>query len=958
MFNEVEETDMVDEVEAANNNGIMDLSEEWKAIFPIGSVFDAPLLLSDPSSKSITGPLLFNPKPHSLTLLFHSPSLSPPLLNPPPALSLSRFLSTSTTADHPVFPSTASYIDPSPFKPQDHNFPASLLLPYNRLQFLKCPREGGKSDVVLFFPTGVDLDQVGFLLLSVKGKSLVASGDGKDEVFIASKKLGPQILRILVNPVGNSDSCCSDVIGCLLVYTLYSVHWFCVKVTASKVGERPVLGYLGCKVFKTCPVVGACWSPHLAEECVVLLEDGGLVLFDLEDYRCKVYYRGSRLKVSWDDSGKFRNCKWLGCEFSWHPRILVVARSDAVFLVDWRDEEFKVTCLAKIDMFGLYAPDQKQQFLAFSAVVFDRFYFVLASDTMLVLCDVRKPLHPVLQWAHGLNKPCYADVFRLSQLRSNARDNTHKWANESGYGIILGSFWNCEFGLFCYGPSLPTRKGPIASELLKISKSVYAWELPSDLFLSGHGCQCGNCLLREELLKDSLPEGLDWQQKRDLVLGFGILSNDLSSLPYDHDDEFGGFTLIRLMSSGKVESQGYSASWKMARKLGVAHRDPLLCSEDSLLYISGDGDYKFPKKYRYLELDYLNGYLNGKLYQVLDSNMENSCKDHREDELFSPDIHEILCKKLEACGFTRFRTAPAIRLVFNDINLPTSVHEIALRRIWADLPVNILQLAFSSYSELVDLQLHRKKVPIEFLVVPDLTQLPPFLLRKPPSRSSRMSHVEQFDDNLLGPALPLPVLLTVHELRNGRPNSQEEIGTMSPEAELGSQCREDKRTGSFSPGVELSNQCSEVLEVAREMAICDSKFEHDDDAVSLANNDDKYDVWVDSEKPKPFFLYHPVAFHHSTKGNNKVYSVHKDDQFSNLIAKVHKKSPISSDKVSLDHIDDLCLLDLKYEATELNPTYDESRLYNALIKDMKEWQREFVPHQEFCNRFGFQKQNT
>lgn len=112
---------------------------------------------------------------------------------------------------------------------------------------------------------------------------------------------------------------------------------------------------LGSKVFKSCSVVWACWSPHLLEESVVLLESGELFLFDLES--ClkagapNACFRGTRLRVPWDDdSGTSGAHKWLCCEFSWHPRILVVVRSNAVFLVDLRFDECVVSCLAKVEI--------------------------------------------------------------------------------------------------------------------------------------------------------------------------------------------------------------------------------------------------------------------------------------------------------------------------------------------------------------------------------------------------------------------------------------------------------------------------------------------------------------------------------------------------------------------------------------------------------------------------------
>ncbi|CAK7324860.1 unnamed protein product [Dovyalis caffra] len=908
---------------------MIQFSQEWKSQFPIVTVSEAPLLLSNPTSKSLIGPLIFNPIPESLAHLFTSPSLSPPFLNPPPQLSLSRFLSTSTLADSPLLLSTTSSIA-SFCGPPDKYF-SSPLLAYNRLQLLKCPRD---DTVVVFFPTGTNHDRVGFLLLSVKDKSLVATGDQKDGIFTANKSLGSQIVRILVNPIRDTSFLDGNFsftgsFGYLLVYTMYSVNWFCVKYSESM--KRPVLSYLGCKNFKSCGIAGACWSPHIQVESLILLENGSLFLFDLEANCSHMYFRGTKLKVLWGDEGKSGDCKWLGCEFSWHSMVCIVARSDAVFLVDWRFGELNVTCLARIDMFSACALSKKEQFLALSRAASDNVHFALVSETMLVVCDVRKPMIPLLQWAHCLDKPCFIDVFRLSDLRSNSRDDTYDWANASGFGIILGSFWNCEFGLFCYGPSLPPRKGSIASKISEVSNCLYAWELPSDLMLSGGDCQHGDCHVREQFWKDSLPKWTDWQQKKDIVLGFGVLSNDLSSLLFELD-EFGGFVLIRLMSSGKLESQRYCASWELVKNLEVAHRDPMLLSEDNLLYFIGDEKYKFPRRFKYFELNYLHAYLNGNLSQVLNSNMEKACECSQEKESFSLEFHEVLCKKLKICGFDRFRTSPAIRVAFNDINLPTSIHELALRRMWAELPMEFLQLSFSSYSEF--LELDQKKIALEFSVVPELPQLPPFFLRKPSSRSNKWSSKVRISNSLVGPVLPLPILATLHELRNGCPNSQEE-------------------TGRFSSESELSAQCNEAMQVAREVALSDSTTKlQDDNAVSL--DDDRDDTWDHSEKPKSFLLYHPSAWQRSFEVDKEDNCVHQDDNFASMITKVRKKQssrPEKGETFKLEFFDDLCPIDLKFDARELEFSLQETKISSLLKKNFSKWQEEFTPYREFCSQF-------
>ncbi|KAG7952181.1 hypothetical protein I3843_12G046500 [Carya illinoinensis] len=675
----------------------MDCSSEWKSLFAVSAVFTPPLLISSPSSRQALGPLFFNPKPQTLTHLFSSQSLLPHTLSPPPHLSLPRFLLTSS-----IPPSTSSSISFHIGHHTAHQNDAASHLLHNRLSFLQQPNS---KSVLVFFPTGVDSEQVGFLILSLDGlgSSFDVRVDKKGGIFREKTGFEYQINNISVNPMVESGFGCtnwpcnsnsSTIVGYLMASTLYSVHWFAVKVKEICLNwDSPSLVCLGSRVFKSCSVVCACWSPHMPEETVVLLESGSLFLFDLESCLKSVapraHFRGTRLRVSWDDeSGTSGSRKWLGCEFSWHPRILIIARSDAVFLVDLRLDECVVSCLAKVEMLSMYTLVKNERFLSFMIAGSDVVHFALASHSLLLLCDVRKPMMPVLQWAHGLDKPCNIDVFRLSELRSNSRNGTYQWASESGFCIILGSFWNCEFNLFYYGPALPAPRGTIASEISEFSKTIYAWELPTDLLLSGHECRCGSCLVREEILKDDLPEWIGWQQKKEIVLGFGILNKGLSA-QLAESDEFGSFTLIRLMSSGKLELQRNCASWDSMKKLKEFHKE-FLQFEDNFLFTKEDGEYRFPRRYKYLNFDNLLAYLNGNLTKILDSKIKNHRNGPQEKESFSTEAHEILCEKLKACGCGRLRSSPAVAVAFDDISLPASIHEVALRRLWAGLPIELL----------------------------------------------------------------------------------------------------------------------------------------------------------------------------------------------------------------------------------------------------------------------------
>ncbi|XP_027368041.1 uncharacterized protein LOC113873881 [Abrus precatorius] len=886
----------------------MEFSEEWKSFFPIGigASTVSPLL----QSQSLpVGPLLFTPNPHSLTPLFSSPSLFPSLpLHLPPHLLPSRFVLSS----HPssILPSTASSV-----ASHSHHDPATHFL-RNRLHLLHyphCPK------VVVLFPTGPNDDKIGFFMLGVKDSRFHIQLDTKGDVFMASTGSVHRILRISVNPVADfglgltSDPC--PLIGYLLASTLYSVHWFAVK--HNSVLERPSVFYLGGKAFKTCPVVHTSWSPHILEESLVLLENGDLFLFDLESQG----FKGTRLRVPWNDS---ENKVWLSCEFSWHPRILIVARSEAVFLVDLRLRECSVSCFMKIETLRMYVPGENEEFLALSRAGPDNFYFTVASTSLLLLCDVRKPLVPVLQWMHGIEGPCYMTVLSLSMLRSHSKEDTFKLASESGFCIILGSFWNCEFNIFCYGSVLPFRKASLASKLSKISTGICAWELPFEINLTGHECRCGSCLLREEFSKDALPEWIDWQLKKEIVLGFGILSNDLAASLCE-PDENGGFTLIRLMSSGKFELQRYCASWALARNLEDCHEQEL-CLDRQLLYPMSDEKYRFPKFFHYLRLDYLHAYASGNLTLFLVRKLKKTHIDAQDKELFCAEVHELLCEKLNACGFGQSRSCPAVTSVFKDVKLPASLHEVALRRLWADLPLELLQLAFMSSSEFGEVvgDRGRNRVALEFLAVPDLPQLPPFFLRNTSQHGN---------DDIVGPVIPFPVLLVLNGFRNGYSDLE----------------------GEFSIEAELDLKYKEVMRVADEIAVPAYGPTHlHDHAVSLADDGDE--TWADSSKPKSFLLYRPVAFNCSATDLVQGNSVYSDTIFDSFIVRVpEKKSNEQTESVGQEIFDDLSPVQLRFDVPVKKLEPQGLKAYNLLKRQMSKWQENFDSYKEFCIQSRFEK---
>ncbi|KAK4797845.1 hypothetical protein SAY86_030171 [Trapa natans] len=878
----------------------MDVLQEFRSQFPILSAFRTPPLISQNPS---LGPLHFDPVPDSIKPILSSPTLIIPQ-SFPPQLSLPRFIETTAAV-----PRSAAKSISSLFGPQMDGV-ASTAFSHNRLQLLRCPSTGL---VAALFPTGENSDQLGFVTLD-KEFQVQVSEDGN--IFKSSKRFSQSIVQILVNPIGdeNLPPDMDAIIGYVMACTTYSAHWFAVKSIFET--WKLKLVYLSSKVFGSSAIAGACWCSQLPELSAVLLEDGSLFQFDLEPRLCMDWDKEMldhpkigvcRLKVCWNDLCDKSTTKFLGCEFSWHPNILIVSHSHAVYSVDFRSDPCNVSCVAKVGTSDAYATDKKDHFVAMSTGP-DSFHFVLASKKLLILCDLRKPLKPVLQWVHSIDEPCYINVFKLSQLRSTSQDDAYRWASESGFGILLGSFWNCDFSLFCFGPHPPSMNGGCVSKLSEQCRSFCAWELPSELLLASWKCHSGSGLLKDELSKDNIPKWIDWQKKKDIVLGFSILSGSLPPVL----DQFGGFTVIRLMSCGKLEAQRYRASWEPVRNVEEVEGTSTQIPKNELSKFSFEEGYKFAKRFNYVKLDYLKAFLKGNLSSLLHLDLKNSTHSPLEKELYNPEHHAILCKMLERCDSTQSSSSSKFDMVLNDVSLPTTIREIELRRIWMKLPIRLLQLAFSSYSEFLEVQHGIIDFYHDFPVVSESKQLPPFLLRKPSHRSNKWSkQVQRGDTDIVGPIVPLPVLSSFHMLHGGL------------------ECETD------DDGFHM--QCDEVMKVIVECSRPESSPDiPEDHVVSLM--DDRDEKWIESQYPKKQFLLHELG----------AFKPHHDRLVSKVSAHDHVQEG-SQGSSGLEMFDDLCPIMLRFRDTSPTEFTLQKSLAYKVLKNQFVKRQETVIHQQRDN---------
>ncbi|KAF0913398.1 hypothetical protein E2562_022190 [Oryza meyeriana var. granulata] len=289
----------------------MNLSDDWRFLFPVSSVF-APPSLATPAAAY--GPLLFSPLPPHTTLL----ALPSPFQPPHPSHRglrhlLGHFVRSTSFLPFADLDSLSGTLLAPPSPP----FPA----PSNLLAVL---RARSSRSLVLFFPSGENAEQVSYVTLDSVTNSTPLSPSVQSDGFMHPGHRIQQLAATASWSSWPSHSGDSLVEGFLLAATLYSVNWFKVETRSS---GSPALVPTAKQAFDVA-VVHACWSKHLQSECVVLLESGQLCWFDLDTRR------GGKIKIGFgseDDLGVL-----LSCEYGAQPWTVIIAGTKAILLVDLR----------------------------------------------------------------------------------------------------------------------------------------------------------------------------------------------------------------------------------------------------------------------------------------------------------------------------------------------------------------------------------------------------------------------------------------------------------------------------------------------------------------------------------------------------------------------------------------------------------------------------------------------
>lgn len=988
----------------------MELFDEWRASWCIGSVFPAPQLITGPSAQ-ILGPLLFDGVGDPLLLLstgYKSDSF------------VHRFSKTSDQVVGFLGGFRESFI---PYDVLDQFVAEDMHMKHtnslnskqifgNRLQGLKC-RDG---TVQLFFPDGVNKSQIGSVFCSGKENKpwsickQMPDAHGTNVLerclFPISSSVHHPILELTVigrDPLISDDS----TEGFLLARTAYAVHWFRAETREG----FPMLSHLAVANFKK-GVSHACWNPHLPEESAVILENGELRLFDIsscgEALNCPVKLSGRSLplelaklrssdkifsskrvarKKFWQGISEldFQNIEdskesWWHCEYGWHPRTLLVAGWNEVRLVDFRTKKEQSSdyssVLAKANLEGsLYCncPSRKDRFVAFARADYDMFQFAVATKQHVLLFDSRQPLTPILQWEHGLKQsPGYLQMFRLSELRTSIR-NEYKWASDSGYAILATSFRSGEIRVFCYGPRpldglnlYKNRKHILPfSGNSDIPDVLYAWELPSKIFMgngiypedNANDLDAQNDLHSTDFLYPKVRNSY-LNAQPESISGLCIISDQpsliTSPISSDKSEEssFLGFSLMHLTGTGDLVSQQYQASRKLTKRRPKSEVSSGFITNFITPSHHSNLDYPKSAEHIYRRFLYFVHYL--KSGSTLEDGIWSSsaaflkCKKNERDLLKSSGqvlLDELTGGLREANNANMLGSLPPLNDILHHIAIPCSIHEISCQRLWMSLPMDLLELAVATYSEICS---SKWNSPPDFLQIfpPDYVRMPVFHLQNLQIKSEH--HLSEQNDAplLLGPILPLPFLLALQ---------QKEMHLRSPGESLTSEHEK------------IKDQCQFILNTVENLKKADLIPEVDGSTiVSLADDRDIWPCKQDLKEDKYLILHEPSVNplegkEQSLLTNGRFVNASEEVGYNGIVdSKVHDMfigsachnfqsendvtRPVMSE---LDH--SVCPINLSFIGAEIYLEDEELKGLENLKQQCHTWQQDFELYQNYLS---------
>jgi hypothetical protein len=419
---------------------------------------------------------------------------------------------------------------------------------------------------------------------------------------------------------------------------------------------------------------------------------------------------------------------------------------------------------------------------------------------------------------------------------------------------------------------------------------------------------------------------------RNTVVGYHVLPNTL--LQDESSSSFTGFALIRLTSSGKLEMQRFRASGDFDEHVMCdgSHHQSAACTTSSIISpdTTAHGE-KFSSRYKFLKFHYLSKYLEGNLLSALENH-----------NVVNKGSHQIVISE-DVSAFAKENSPPCYRSVSDllcNASVPMNIFETGCQHILNNgLSSDSLLVTFSKYKDM--LACSKGKLIYEYPEVPARSrnndEHRPFLLAKPSGTGNKLTSEAISGDALVGPLLPIPLLLAIEDRNKGTIES--------------STCQGETSS--------VSRRCREALEA------CVPKTSN--------ANATRFSGWYASRelRKKPYFVYEPQtdrptldeAARKKDKQTQKLDDpscLHAptappmDENFMTFVCG-RAGIPHSGPEQAASNLFDFSPVRMKFESPAIDIQPAEEKVYKCLKKQFLAWQNDFKPYQDFCNSYQIHK---
>ncbi|KAJ3066204.1 dual specificity protein kinase yak1, partial [Quaeritorhiza haematococci] len=131
-------------------------------------------------------------------------------------------------------------------------------------------------------------------------------------------------------------------------------------------------------------ILHVAFNTKMYEEAAMVLEDGGIWLWNAEEGRCRMFREPEEMV-----SSETRGRKWMTCDYGAHPRHLMVFTYKRSETVDLRSSTLSTP---------LFTPKDSEHIFSACANRYNAFQVAIATSKRLLLLDTRYTKQPLISW--------------------------------------------------------------------------------------------------------------------------------------------------------------------------------------------------------------------------------------------------------------------------------------------------------------------------------------------------------------------------------------------------------------------------------------------------------------------------------------------------------------------------------------------------------------------------------